>query len=308
MPGVWDPLSARLATRAGFDTVFVSGYAVAGTLLARPDVGVLTQVEMADVAARVCRAVPGANVVVDADTGYGNAVNVQRTVELWEAAGAAGLFLEDQVWPKRCGHMAGKQVVERGEWLAKLRAALDARTHLHVTARTDARAPLGLDEAIERARLAADLGVDAVFVEAPESLAELERVADSVPGVTLVANMVEHGRTPLLTPAELHDLGFALVVSPLSGLFAAVRALGEAYPTAPRRGFAARRPRPPGVVRRLHRPRRPGRGAGGGRALPPLNAGSTPPHGSTGRPRGAGARPPSPAGGSLPRARTGVPA
>jgi 2,3-dimethylmalate lyase len=116
-------------------------------------------------------------VVVDADTGYGNPLNVIRTVELWEQAGAAGLFLEDQVWPKRCGHMEGKEVVERDEWLAKLRAACDRRTHLHVTARTDARAVLGLDEAIERARMARDLGVDAVFVEAPQSVAELEAIA-----------------------------------------------------------------------------------------------------------------------------------
>src|SRR4051794_39239919 len=181
MPGVWDPLSARLAAGAGFATVFLSGYAVAGTLLGQPDVGVLTQTEMAAVAGRVCPAVPDTMVVVDADTGYGNALNVQRTVELWEAAGATGLFLEDQVWPKRCGHMAGKQVVEAGEWLAKLQAALDGRHHLHVTARTDARAPYGLDEAIERGRRARDLGVDAVFVEAPESVAELERVAAALP-------------------------------------------------------------------------------------------------------------------------------
>jgi len=229
MPGVWDPLSARLASQAGFDVVFLSGYAVSGTLLGRPDIGALTQTEMAEVAGRVCPAVPGTVVVVDADTGYGNALNVVRTVELWESAGAAGLFLEDQVWPKRCGHMAGKQVVERGEWLAKLTAARDHRSHLFVTARTDARAPLGLGEAIERGRMAADLGVDAIFVEAPESVAELEQIAAALPGVTLVANMVETGRTPLLTPAELSELGFSLIVSPLSGLFAAVRALEDAY-------------------------------------------------------------------------------
>jgi methylisocitrate lyase len=229
MPGVWDPLSARLAAQAGFGTLFVSGYAVAGTLLGQPDIGALTQTEMADVARRVCQAVPGSMVVVDADTGYGNALNVQRTVDLWEAAGASGLFLEDQVWPKRCGHMAGKQVVDRGEWLAKLQAALDHRSHLHVTARTDARAPLGLDEALERARQAIDLGVDAVFVEAPESVAELEHIAASLPGVTLVANMVETGRTPLLTPTELHELGFDLIVSPVTGVFAMARAVGAAF-------------------------------------------------------------------------------
>jgi methylisocitrate lyase len=156
-------------------------------------------------------------------------LNVARTVDLWEAAGAAGIFVEDQVWPKRCGHLAGKHVVDRQEWLAKLAAAVERRTTLFVTARTDARAPLGLDEAIERARMARDVGVDALFVEAPESVAELEAIAAALGDATLVANMVEHGRTPLLDPAELADLGFTLVVSPLSGLFRAVHALREAY-------------------------------------------------------------------------------
>lgn len=228
MPGVWDALSARLAARAGFDVVFVSGYAVSGAMLGLPDTGYLGQVEMADVARRVTAAVPDTVVVVDADTGYGNARNAARTVELWEAAGAAGLFLEDQVWPKRCGHMAGKQVVEREDWLAKLRSVLDHRTHAFVTARTDARAPLGLDEAITRARMARDLGVDAIFVEAPESVSELEAIASAVTDCVLVANMVETGKTPLLTASELRDLGFTLVVSPLTALFAAVAAMQRA--------------------------------------------------------------------------------
>ncbi len=229
MPGVWDPLSARLAAAAGHRVAFLSGYAVAGTLLGQPDVGLLTQTEMAEVARRTAATVPELALVVDGDTGYGNAVNTARTVALWEAAGAAGIFLEDQVWPKRCGHMAGKEVVGVDEWLAKLRAAVDVRSHLHVTARTDARAPLGLDAAIDRARRALDVGVDAVFVEAPESLAEMEAIAAALPGAVLVANMVESGRTPLLTPAELHALGFELIVSPLSGLFSAVAALRTGY-------------------------------------------------------------------------------
>ena len=223
MPGVWDALSVRLAAQAGFTTVFLSGYCVSGTLLGLPDVGYLTQGEMAAVATRVCAASPETTVVVDADTGYGNPLNVVRTVELWEQAGASGMFLEDQVWPKRCGHMAGKQVVERGEWLAKLQAALDHRRTLHVTARTDARGAVDLDEALERARMARDEGVDALFVEAPESVAELERIAGALPGITLVANMVETGRTPLLTPPELAELGFTLIVSPLTALFAMVK-------------------------------------------------------------------------------------
>lgn len=225
MPGVWDALSAKLSAAAGFDTVFCSGYAVAGTLLGLPDFGYLTQTEMSEVARRVCSAVPGTMVVVDADTGYGNALNAMRTVQLWEAAGAVGAFIEDQVWPKRCGHMVGKQVVPVDDWLAKLRAAVEHRTHLHVTARTDARAAIGMNEAIERGKRARDVGVDAVFVEAPESVAEMEQIAAALPDVTLVANMVEAGRTPLLTPEELGQLGFRLIVSPLSGLFSAVKAM-----------------------------------------------------------------------------------
>lgn len=229
MPGVWDPLSALLAERAGFTTVFLSGFAVSGTLLGEPDIGIVGQSEMADAARRVCRAVPGVEVVVDADTGYGGTSSVARTVELWEQAGAAGMFLEDQEWPKKCGHMEGKRVVERDEWLTKLRTALRVRGNLHVTARTDARAVVSLDEAITRGKMAADLGVDAVFVEAPQSIDEMERIAAAIPGVTLVANMVEKGKTPLLAPAELAGLGFSLIVSPLSGLLAATKALGDAY-------------------------------------------------------------------------------
>jgi len=231
MPGVWDALSARMAARAGFTTVFVSGYATAGTLLGLPDFGYLTQTEMAEVGGRVCRAIPEVAVVLDGDTGHGNALNTRRTVELFEAVGAAGVFLEDQVWPKRCGHLRGKRVVAPEEWLAKLQAAVDHRDRLFVVARTDARAAIGLDEACERARRAAELGVDAIFVEAPESVEELEAVAAAVPGVIRVANMIEAGRTPLLTPAELHDLGYDLIVSPLSGLFAATKALAGAYGT-----------------------------------------------------------------------------
>ncbi|MFZ4720996.1 MAG: isocitrate lyase/PEP mutase family protein [Ilumatobacteraceae bacterium] len=229
MPGVWDVLSARLAEQAGFGTVFLSGYAVSGTLLGLPDFGYLTQAEMAEVARRVCGANPGLDVVVDADTGYGNPLNTMRTVELWQQAGASGLFLEDQVWPKRCGHMTGKQVIEREDWLAKLRAAVHAADDLHITARTDARAVVGLDEAIERAKMARDTGVDALFVEAPESVAEMERIAAALPDITLVANMVETGKTPLLTPKELTDLGFLLVVSPVSALFTMTKALQRTF-------------------------------------------------------------------------------
>jgi 2-methylisocitrate lyase-like PEP mutase family enzyme len=229
MPGVWDALSARLASDAGFHVLFLSGYATSASLLGLPDFGYLTQPEMAEVARRVCRTVGGCAVVVDGDTGGGNALNTIRTVELFESAGAAGIFLEDQVWPKKCGHMAGKRVVPREEWLAKLQAALDHRWRLFIVARTDARAAIGLDEAILRARMAAELGADAVFVEAPESADEMRAVAEALPGVVLVANMIEAGKTPLMTPGELHELGYDLIVSPLSGLFAMAKSVATAY-------------------------------------------------------------------------------
>jgi 2,3-dimethylmalate lyase len=236
MPGVWDAMSARLCRRAGHEVAFLSGYSTSATLLGLPDFGYLTQGEMAEVARRVCRAAPDLMVIVDADTGYGNPLNTIRTVELWEAAGAAGLFLEDQVWPKKCGHMAGKEVVPRQDWLAKLEAAVAHRSTLHVTARTDARAAVGLDEAIDRAKAALDVGVDAVFVEAPESLEELEQIAAALPDCVRVANMIETGKTPLLTPAELHDIGFDLIVSPLGGLYAAAKAMTTAYATLAEKG------------------------------------------------------------------------
>jgi 2-methylisocitrate lyase-like PEP mutase family enzyme len=229
MPGVWDALSARLVAEAGFEVAFLSGYATAATLLGMPDFGYLTQMEMAEVARRVCRAAPEVAVVVDGDTGHGNALNTIRTVEQFEAAGGAGIFLEDQVWPKKCGHLRGKKVVPRDEWLTKLRAAVEHRDKLFVVARTDARAAVGLDEACLRAQMAADLGVDAIFVEAPESVDEMRAVVDATPGVVRVANMIEAGKTPLMTPEELHDLGFDLIVSPLTGLFAAAQALRTAY-------------------------------------------------------------------------------
>jgi len=236
MGGVYDGLTTRLADQAGFEVLFMGGFSVAATMLGEPDFGYLTQSEMADAARRVCR-LTTRPVLVDADTGYGNPLNVLRTVELWHAAGAAGLFLEDQVWPKRCGHMRGKQVVERREWLRKLEAVVAQRAahDLFLVARTDARAARGLDEAIARGQAARDLGADAVFVEAPESIAELERIAAAIPGPK-VANMVEGGRTPLLPPDELHALGFDLIVTPLAALLAAARAVRDTYAELRRHG------------------------------------------------------------------------
>jgi 2-methylisocitrate lyase-like PEP mutase family enzyme len=227
MPGVYDALTARIAARVGFDVVFISGYSVSAARLGEPDFGFLTQTEMTEAARSVCR-VSEAPVIVDADTGYGNAVNVLRTVHELQDAGAAGVFLEDQVWPKKCGHMAGKRVVESEEHASKIRAAVDARGErdLFVVARTDARQPLGLDAAIERCLAYKEAGADALFVEAPQSAEELERVAAALPG-PLVANMIERGVTPHLTRSELRDLGYALIVCPLAALFAAARAVTD---------------------------------------------------------------------------------
>jgi 2-methylisocitrate lyase-like PEP mutase family enzyme len=234
--GVYDGITTRLADHAGFEVLFIGGFSVAATLLGEPDFGYVTQTEMADAARRVCR-LTSRPVLVDADTGYGNALNVLRTVELYHAAGAAGMFLEDQVWPKRCGHMAGKQVVERTEWLSKLRAVRscsDTRD-LFLVARTDARAAVGLDEAIARGQAARDVGADAVFIEAPQSVAEMEQIARAIPGPK-VANMVEGGKTPLLSPDELHALGFDLIVTPLAALLAAARSVRDVYTELRRSG------------------------------------------------------------------------
>src|SRR5712692_6580004 len=208
MPGVYDALSAKMAARAGFDVIFITGYSLSATLLGEPDFGILTQTEMLAAAQRICSVV-SAPVIVDADTGYGNAINVIRTVKELIRAGAAGMFLEDQVWPKRCGHMKGKQVIPLEEYLNKLTAAIDARgdDDLFIVARTDARQALGLKDAIERGIAFKKLGADAVFIEAPTSKEEMKEIARNVPG-PLVANMIERGVTPLMGPEELRDLGF----------------------------------------------------------------------------------------------------
>jgi 2-methylisocitrate lyase-like PEP mutase family enzyme len=228
-PGAYDALSAKLVERAGFELTFISGYSVSAARLGEPDFGLLTQSEMVEAARSVCRAVR-IPVIVDADTGYGNPLNVIRTVEELIAAGAAGMFLEDQVWPKRCGHMKGKKVVPLEEYLPKVRAAADARggRDFFIVARTDARQAVDLDEAIRRVLAAREAGADAAFVEAPRSIDELREVARRVPG-PLVANMLERGVTPLLTRDELRDLGYALAVCPLTAIYAAAKAMKDVY-------------------------------------------------------------------------------
>jgi 2-methylisocitrate lyase-like PEP mutase family enzyme len=227
MPGVYDALTARIAARIGFEIVFISGYSVSAVQLGEPDFGFLTQTEMVAAARSVCR-VSSAPVIVDADTGYGNPLNVIRTVHDLQDAGAAGLFLEDQVWPKKCGHFEGKQVVDTADHAAKIRAACDARGErdLFVVARTDARQPLGLEEAIERCLAYKEAGADALFVEAPRSIEELERIAEALPA-PLVANMIERGVTPHLTRSELRELGYSLVVCPLAALYSSAKAVTD---------------------------------------------------------------------------------
>jgi 2-methylisocitrate lyase-like PEP mutase family enzyme len=228
-PGVYDTLSAKICQRAGFPMSFVSGYSVAATTIGEPDLGLLTQTEMIDRARRICMSVE-IPVVVDADTGYGNPLNVYRTVDELIAAGAAGCFLEDQLWPKRCGHMRGKRVIEREQYVQKIRAAADARAgrDFFIVARTDALAAVGMDEAIARVEAARQSGADASFVEAPGSVEQLAEIGRRSPPPN-VANMLEGGRTPVLPKAELVELGFQLILYPLAGLFAAAGAIEAIY-------------------------------------------------------------------------------
>jgi 2,3-dimethylmalate lyase len=222
-PGSYDALSARLVEQAGFDVVYMTGFGSTASLAGRPDVGLLTGTEMADNVRRIVAAVD-VPVIADADTGYGNAVNVIRTVQAYEQAGVAGLHLEDQVMPKKCGHMSGKAVIGADEMAGKIAAAVAARRDpdLVIIARTDAAAVHGLDDAITRARTFAEAGADLLFVEAPTSEDDIARVAKELAGVApLVFNWAEGGRTPPLPLARVAELGFSLVLFPIGTLLAA---------------------------------------------------------------------------------------
>ena len=228
-PGVYDALSATIAERVGFPMAFVSGYSVAATTIGEPDLGLLTQTEMIAAANRICGSV-SIPVIVDADTGYGNPLNVYRTVDELIRAGAAGCFLEDQHWPKKCGHMRGKKVIDREEYIHKILAAVEARNgrDFFIVARTDAEQVHGLDEAITRMVAARAAGADASFVEAPGSLEQLAEIGRRAPPPN-VANMIEGGKTPVLLKQHLADLGFQLILYPLAGIFAAARAVDLIY-------------------------------------------------------------------------------
>ena len=232
-PGAYDALSARLVEEAGFDVVYMTGFGTTASLIGRPDVGLLSGTEMAENAQRIVAAVD-VPVIADADTGYGNAINVLRTVQLYEQAGVAALQLEDQVAPKKCGHMSGKAVIGTEEMAGKIRAAVSARRDpdLVVIARTDAVAVSGVDDAVARARADADAGADVLFVEAPTSEEDIARVAGELQGVApLVFNWAEGGRTPPLPLERIAELGFALVIYPIGTLLAATAGIRSVLAT-----------------------------------------------------------------------------
>ncbi|KAL4312073.1 hypothetical protein GQ457_01G028460 [Hibiscus cannabinus] len=240
MPGCYDSLSAAILQQSGFTAGFISGYALSASLLGKPDFGLLTPPEMAATARTVCAAAPMIPIIADADTGGGNALNVQRTVKDLIAAGAAGCFLEDQAWPKKCGHMRGKQVIPAEEHAAKIASARDAigDSDFFLVARTDARATsakTGLSDAISRANLYMEAGADASFVEAPRSDDELKEIGRHTKGFR-VCNMIEGGVTPLHTPEELKAMGFHLIVHPLTALYASARALVDVLKTLKENG------------------------------------------------------------------------
>jgi 2-methylisocitrate lyase-like PEP mutase family enzyme len=229
MPGCHDAMSARLIEEAGFEIGFMSGFAVSASRLGMPDTGLISYGEMVEQGRNVCRAV-SIPMIGDGDTGFGSAQNIKRTVEGYASAGFACIMLEDQVSPKRCGHTEGKSVVGRDEALMRVRAAVDARragSDILIMARTDARACVSLDEAIARCQSFHTLGADITFLEAPVSEDEMRRYCAEVPGPKM-ANLIEGGKTPLLSPAQLHAIGYTIAVYPLTMLNVSIQAMREA--------------------------------------------------------------------------------
>ena len=228
-PGAYDALSARLIAQAGFPAVYMTGFGTAASVLGQPDVGLLTMSEMVSRAAALAAVVGDRPLIADADTGYGNPINVRRTVREYERAGVAAIHIEDQVWPKKCGHMEGKQVIPVDEMVQKIRAAVDARQDpdFVIIARTDANAVYGLEDALRRGRAYREAGADVIFIEAPRSIEELRAIAQAFPDVPLLYNWAESGKTPLLPLEEIHALGFKLVIFPVSMLFAATHSMLE---------------------------------------------------------------------------------
>ena len=225
LPGIYDALSARMAELAGFEALVGGGYAATASLIGAPDIGQLGMAEMVDHYARLCDAVQ-VPVLADADTGFGDSINVARTVRGYERAGVAALLIEDQVAPKRCGHMDGKRVIPVADMIAKIKAALDARIDpdLMIVARTDARAIEGLEAAVERAQLYRAAGADMIFVEAPLSIDEMAYVCTAIEAPCL-ANNVEGGKTPIHSAERLEEIGYAAVAFPVSAAYVAAKAL-----------------------------------------------------------------------------------
>jgi carboxyvinyl-carboxyphosphonate phosphorylmutase len=228
-PGAYDALTARLIEQAGFPAVYMTGFGTSASLLGRPDVGLLTMSQMVDNARRIAQAVD-VPVIADADTGYGNALNVIRTVQEYELAGVSAIHIEDQVMPKKCGHMDNKEVISTSEMVEKIRAATEARTSSDflIIARTDARAVEGLDGALRRARAYRDAGADLLFIEAPQTEDEVAAVARAFPGVPLLFNWAEGGKTPAMPLDRLKELGYRIIIFPISTLLAAAKAVRAA--------------------------------------------------------------------------------
>ena len=228
LPGCFDAMSARLIERAGYSGAFMGGFAVSAARIAMPDTGLISYSEMVDQGRNICAAVDFP-VIGDGDTGYGNAVNVQRTVQGYAQAGFACVMIEDQVAPKKCGHTQGKQIVGRDEAFGRVQAAVDARnggSGILIMARTDANATDGMDEAIQRCQAFADIGADITFLEAPRDEDEMKRYCDDVEGPKM-ANMVEQGDTPFLEPKKLADIGYKIIIYPISLMLAGLRAMEE---------------------------------------------------------------------------------
>ena len=228
IPGVPDALGARLAEQAGFKAVFLSGYAASASLLGAPDVGLLTMTEMAESARRITDAV-AIPVFADGDNGHGNATNVMRTMRQFERAGVAAIFFEDQVTPKRCGHMSGKQVIPVNEMVAKIKAAVDARIDrdLLIMARTDALSVNGIDDAIERMHRYLEAGAELSFVESPTSVEQMQRITREISAPNM-ANVLAGGKSPILTALELQDLGFSIAAYPTMLSYAIARSMQKA--------------------------------------------------------------------------------
>jgi 2-methylisocitrate lyase-like PEP mutase family enzyme len=231
VPGVFDALSAHIAARAGAKLLYMTGFGVAGASYGVPDIGLVGAAEMIERVGVIAGAATPVPLIADGDNGYGGPLNVAKLTQAYERAGAAAIQLEDQVLPKRCGHMDGKEVVSRMEAAQKVRAAADARSgkSFKIIARTDARATHGLDEALVRGEAFLKAGADILFIEAPRSEEELRRVAEAFKGVPLVVNLVEDGKTPQLTVAELDELGYKIILYPISALLAVTRRLEEVY-------------------------------------------------------------------------------